>query len=57
MAWVELNEGVKLLTNIIDCPPEQVRIGMPVEAVFEDVTGAVTLLKFRPAHQAERSGA
>ena len=50
MAWVELNEGLKLLTNIVDCPPEQVRIGMPVEAVFEDVTSAVTLLKFRPAH-------
>jgi uncharacterized OB-fold protein len=49
MAWVELDEGVKMLTNIVDCPPEQVRIGMPVEAVFDDVTAAVTLLKFRPA--------
>ncbi len=53
MAWVELEEGLKMLTNIVDCPPEQVRIGMPVEAVFDDVTPAVTLLKFRPAHQVE----
>jgi len=49
MAWVELDEGVKLLTNVVDCPPEQVKIGMSVEAVFDDVTSAVTLLKFRPA--------
>jgi uncharacterized protein len=49
MAWVELDEGVKMLTNVVDCPPEQVKIGMPVEAVFDDVTPMVTLLKFRPA--------
>jgi uncharacterized protein len=49
MAWVELDEGLKMLTNIVDCPPQQVRIGMPVEAVFEDVTPEVTLVQFRPA--------
>ncbi|MGA2412244.1 MAG: Zn-ribbon domain-containing OB-fold protein [Candidatus Binataceae bacterium] len=47
MAWVELDEGVKLLTNIVDCPPEQVKIDMTVEAVFDDVTPEVTLVKFR----------
>jgi uncharacterized OB-fold protein len=49
MAWVELDEGVKMLTNIVDCPPEQVKIDMPVEAVFDDVTPEVTLVKFCPA--------
>jgi hypothetical protein len=49
MAWVDLAEGVKMMTNIIDCPPEQVKIGMPVEVVYEDVTPEVTLAKFRPA--------
>jgi uncharacterized protein len=49
MAYVELDEGLKMLTNIIDCPPEQVKIGMPVEVVYEDVTPEVTLAKFRPA--------
>ncbi len=48
LAWVELDEGVKLLTNIVDCPPTQVKIDMPVEAVFDDVTPDVTLVKFRP---------
>jgi uncharacterized protein len=49
MAWIELDEGVKMMSNVIDCPPEQVKIGMPVEAVFDDVTPATTLVKFRPA--------
>ena len=37
-----------MLTNIVDCPPEQVKIGMPVEAVFEDVTPEVTLAQISP---------
>jgi uncharacterized OB-fold protein len=49
MAYVELEEGVKMLTNLVDCTPEQVRIDMPVEVVYEDVTPEVTLAKFRPA--------
>lgn len=49
MAWVELDEGVKMLSNVVDCPPEQAKIGMPVEVVFDDVTPTVTLVKFRPA--------
>jgi uncharacterized OB-fold protein len=49
MAYVELDEGLKVLTNLVECKPDQVKIGMPVEAVFEDTTPQVTLLKFRPA--------
>jgi uncharacterized OB-fold protein len=39
VAIVELpeQEGLRLITNIVDCPPEQVRIGMPVRVVFERV--------------------
>jgi len=49
LAIVELEEGVKLMTNIVGCPPDRVRIGMSVEVVFEDVAPEVTLPKFRPA--------
>jgi uncharacterized OB-fold protein len=49
LAWVELEEGVKMLTNIVDCPPDQVKIDQRVEAVFDDVTPEVTLVKFRPS--------
>ena len=48
LAYVELDEGVRLLTNIVGCAPETVSIGMPVEVCFEDVTPEVTLPKFKP---------
>jgi acetyl-CoA acetyltransferase len=34
-------------SNVIDCPPDQVKIGMPVEVVFEDHQD-YTLPQFRP---------
>jgi hypothetical protein len=48
LAYVELAEGVRMLTNIIGCAPDDVRVGMPVEVVFDDVTPDVTLAKFKP---------
>ena len=37
IAIVEIAEqpGLRLMTNIVNCPPEEVRIGMPVRVVFE----------------------
>ena len=29
----------RLISNVIDCPPEQVKIGMAVEVVYEDNQG------------------
>jgi len=49
LAWVEIDEGLRILTNIVDCPPAQVKIDQRVEVVFDDVTPEVTLVKFRPA--------
>ena len=48
VALVEMEEGVKMMTNIVDCDPKDVEIGMDVEVVFDDVTEEVTLPKFRP---------
>ena len=45
---IQLDEGPRLLSNLVDCPPADVRIGRPVEVVFDDVTPEVTLPKFRP---------
>ena len=42
------NERVRLVSNVIDCPWQEVRVGMPVRVVFDDVTAEVTLAKFRP---------
>ncbi len=48
---VELEEGPKLLTNLVDCKVEAIDIGMPVEVVFDDVTEEITLPKFRLVSQ------
>lgn len=48
VALVEMDEGVKMMTNIIDCDPHDVQIGMEVEVVFDDVTDEITLPKFKP---------
>ena len=48
---VELDEGPRLTTNLLDCPLGEIRIGMPVEADFEDITEEITLLQFRPARK------
>ena len=50
---VDLEEGVRLLADLIDCPPEQVRIGMPVEVVFDEVNDQLTLPRFRPRRAEE----
>jgi len=44
---VELEEGVRLLSEMVDCAPEELEIDMPVEVVFEAVSPDVTLPKFR----------
>lgn len=48
IAIVELDEGPHLTANIVGCDPGSVRIGMPVEVSFDDVTPEVTLVQFRP---------
>jgi uncharacterized OB-fold protein len=49
IAIIALAEGPHLTANILGCAPEDVRIGMPVQASFEDVTPEITLIQFRPA--------
>lgn len=49
---IELEEGVKIWSNVIGCPPDEVKIGDAVVLVYEDVTEEISLPKFRPAgHQ------
>ena len=48
---VELDEGPRLITNLVDCKMEAIYIGMPLEVVFEDVTEEIALPKFRPLSQ------
>jgi uncharacterized OB-fold protein len=45
---VELEEGVRMISNLLDVPPAEMRIGMPVEVVFDPVADGVVLPRFRP---------
>jgi uncharacterized OB-fold protein len=44
---VLMDEGVHFVSEILDCPPEAIRGGLPVEATFVPVTEEITLVKFR----------
>lgn len=48
LAWVDLPEGVRMNTNILDCNPADVKIGMDVEVVYKDVSEEISLPYFRP---------
>ena len=46
VSLVDLHKGPRLISNVIDWPPDQVKVGMPVKVVYEDNEG-YTLPKFR----------
>ena len=47
VALIQLEEGTRLVSNVIGIPPEDVRIGMPVEVTFERVDDDLILPLFR----------
>jgi len=48
VAWIDLDEGPRLVSNVVQCPVEKVAIGMAVEVVFEEAGPGIFLPKFRP---------
>ena len=54
IAVVELEEGPRLMSNILDCPqtPEALVLDMPLEVTWEKLTDEITLPQFRPAGDA-----
>jgi hypothetical protein len=48
IAIIALEEGPRILSNIIKWKKEDLKIGMPVEVEFEDVTDQFALPKFKP---------
>ena len=51
---VELDEGPRLTANLVEVPHDQIRIGMRVEVVFDDVTPEISLPRFRPVRHPRR---
>ncbi len=48
MAYVTLNEGITMMSNIVECDLDTVHIGQDVEAVFRKTEGGHSLPVFRP---------
>ncbi len=49
VAQVDLDEGVRMVSNVVGIPNDALRIGMKLEVRFEDVGDNVSLPKFGPA--------
>jgi uncharacterized OB-fold protein len=49
VAYVELEEGPRILTNLVDLAIEDLAVGMPVEVVWHDTGQGNALYRFRPA--------
>ena len=49
VAVIALDEGPRMISNVIGIAVAEIACDMPVEVVFEDITDDATLPKFRPA--------
>lgn len=49
VALVELEEGMRMMTNIVGCAPDAVQIGMPVRLTWEALSDGRHLPLFEPA--------
>jgi uncharacterized OB-fold protein len=50
-AIVELEEGPRMMTNLVDCAFDQLRAGMPLEVTFRQQTEELSIPVFRPAEE------
>lgn len=48
-AVVDLEEGPRMMTNVVDCDPAVLEVDMALDAVFHPASDTVTIVQFRPA--------
>jgi uncharacterized protein len=48
LAYVELDEGPRVLTNVVGCDPDAVEVGQPVEVTFDRSSEGRGVPRFRP---------
>jgi uncharacterized OB-fold protein len=48
VAIVQLEEGPRMLSNIVDVDLTELRVDLPVTVVFDQATASITLPRFRP---------
>ena len=44
---VELDDGARMISNVVDCPPDRLAVDLRVEVTFENLSDEVALPKFR----------
>lgn len=49
LAMVDLPEGPRMISNVVECDPKDLKNGMAMEVVFEVASPEITLPKWRPA--------
>ena len=54
VAMVDLEDGIRMTTRIVNCKPEEVSIDMDVEVVFDDISSEYALPVFQPADERMR---
>ena len=47
-AVVDLEEGPRMMTNVVDAEPDQLQVGMALEVAFRPVNDDITAPVFRP---------
>lgn len=53
LAYVELDEGPRVMTNLVEAGEEELAVGLPVEVTFHDTGEGSALPRFRPANPKE----
>ena len=53
LAYVELDEGPRVMTNLVEAGEDELAVGLPVEVTFHDTGEGSALPRFRPANRKE----
>ena len=48
-AVVDLAEGPRMMTNVVDCDPDRLEVGMPLRVAYRELADDVTVPVFTPA--------
>ena len=54
IAMVDLDEGIRMSTRIVNCDPDDVKIGMAVEVLFDEISPEISLPVFQPVDKGLR---
>ncbi len=51
VALIDLPEGVRMISNIVECEFDRLENGMELEVVFDDVSDEISMPKWRPVNK------